>query len=169
MKSEDTNEKSSKQFITVNNYDNSLSSSGGAKINSKTLKLKREHPLNNLQSLLDEIAVDNNPFVETKHILILPDNISINNLTNYVASEKPKANSYLSCFTFESLAKEIVQQCKNYNPTILENHYLRVFVTQYIREKNSDSNIAHKIYQIIKNAERPERTQIIEDLVRDVN
>jgi len=103
--------------------------------------------------------------------LILPDNISINNLKTYVSREKPQINNKLSCETFESIAKKIIKKKRDHDPSILENHYLRVFVTQYIQESAESSIISNKIHNIInkpeEESERPERTQIIEDLVRE--
>jgi len=103
--------------------------------------------------------------------LILPDNISINNLKTYVSREKPQINNKLACETFESIAKKIIKEKRDHDPSILENHYLRVFVTQYIQNSAESSDISSKIHNIIKKSreesERPERTQIIEDLVRE--
>jgi len=139
---------------------------GGETITT-SLTIKREHPFHELRSLLEHIEERKNPFHGSKHLLIFPDNISINNAKSYVSKEKSDANNQLMSTTFENLAIKVIQKKENHSPTILENHYLRVFVYQYIIDTKGTADISRKIYRIIEKSEHPERTPIIEDIVRE--
>jgi len=116
---------------------------------------------------MEDLEKEQTPFKRERHLLILPDNISINNLKIYVSREKPQVNNKLECETFESIAKKIIKEKRDHDPSILENHYLRVFVTQYIQNSAKLSDVSKKINDIIEKSDRPERTQVIEDLVRE--
>lgn len=131
------------------------------------MTIKREHPFNELRSLLEHIEERKDPFLGSKHLLIFPDNISINNAKSYVSKEKSEANNQIMYTTFENLANKVIQKKEKHSPTILENHYLRVFVYQYIIETKRTADISRKVYRIIEKSEHPERTTIIEDLVRE--
>lgn len=116
---------------------------------------------------MDSLDETKTPFKEQNHLLILPDNISINNLENYASREFPDVKNKLTCETFDSIAKKIIREKRGHKPSILENHYLRVFITKYLENNNESSDISSKIYSIINQTQNPERTQIIEDLSKE--
>jgi len=131
------------------------------------LKIKRTHPFSEIETLVESLEKEDTPFNRERHLLVLPDNISINNLKTYVSRNKLEIKNKLIFETFESIAKKIIKEKRNHDPSVLENHYLRVFVTQYIQDSLKSSDISSKIHNIIKKSERPERTPLIEDLVRE--
>jgi len=141
---------------------------GGDSIKSPLI-IKRKHPFKELSDLLNNAEDRVDPFQDPKYLLILPDKISINNAKGYVSKKKPDVNNQITYTTFEALAKMIIQHQYKYNPTVLENHYLRYFVYQYITETNGTdgSDLSKKVFNIIGKTENPERTPLIKDMVRE--
>lgn len=130
------------------------------------MKIKRTHPFDDLKVTLNDLETSNCPFDNDKVLLILPDNISIKNCKNYCSRKHPEKNNRIVFETFESLGKKILSK-EIPSPTVLENNYLKVFLVDYIEETKDTSVKSKKIYNIIENIDKPERSEIIENLSKE--
>lgn len=133
------------------------------------IELSTKHPLDEIKDIIQSINKDSfDIFSDPNIILLLPDNISINNVKELITKEHgPKYLQEIEFSTFEKFAKSLINETGKPSE-ILPTDILRLLIFESIMEMSKKGNhLAAYFMNIIMGSNSLENHEVIKNMAQE--
>lgn len=133
------------------------------------IELSTNHPLDEIRDLIQNINKDSfDIFSHSNVFLLLPDNISINNVKELITKEYgPKYLQKIEFLTFEKLAKIIIEEYGK-SSSIMPREIFSLLIYESIKEMSEEGNhLGIYFMKLIEDSNSPENHEVIKNITQE--
>lgn len=136
---------------------------------SHNIELSTKHPLDEIRDLIQSINEDSfDIFSDSNIFLLLPDNISINNVKELITKDyNPKYLQKIEFLTFENLAKKIIEEYGK-SSSVMPREIFSLLIFESIKEMSKEGNHLGKYFmKLIEDSNSPENHEVIKNITQE--
>ena len=133
---------------------------------SHNIELSTKHPLDEIRDLIQSIDEDSfDIFSDSNIFLLLPDNISINNVKELITKDyNPTYLQKIEFLTFENLAKKIIEEYGK-SSSVMPREIFSLLIFESIKEMSKEGNHLGKYFmKLIEDSNSPENHEVIKNI-----